>query len=153
VVTGVCLLHLRNHRQDDADLAQSQDGQQEPIAAAGLPVHLAALIQPEGCQAGLVKGHLQVARSESDLNGGYTGLTPQAFSEKMRAAARATEFDVWALHADHITIKKGDAAEIDGTKQLIDAQVNAGDETPHQGAEADGGDAGGGDGGGPSMGS
>ena len=69
---------------------------------------------------------MELARSESDLKGGYTGLTPQAFSEKMHAAAKATGFDIWALHADHITIKKGDAAEIDGTKQLIDAQVKAG---------------------------
>ena len=53
-------------------------------------------------------------------------MTPQVFSEKMNAAAKAVGFDIWALHADHITIKKGDAAEIDGTKQLIDAQVKAG---------------------------
>ena len=44
----------------------------------------------------------------------------------MRAAAAATGCDIWALHADHITIKKGDAAEIDGTRELIDAQVKAG---------------------------
>jgi len=69
---------------------------------------------------------MELARSESDLKGGYTGMTPQVFSEKMNAAAKAVGFDIWALHADHITIKKGDAAEIDGTKQLIDAQVNAG---------------------------
>ena len=69
---------------------------------------------------------MELARSESDLKGGYTGLTPQTFSEKMHAAAKAIGFDIWALHADHITIKKGDAAEIDGTKQLIDAQVKAG---------------------------
>jgi fructose-bisphosphate aldolase class II len=69
---------------------------------------------------------MELARSECDLKGGYTGMTPQVFSEKMNAAAKAVGFDVWALHADHITIKKGDAAEIDGTKQLIDAQVNAG---------------------------
>jgi len=69
---------------------------------------------------------MELARSESDLKGGYTGMTPQVFSEKMNAAAKATGFDIWALHADHITIKKGDAAEVDGTKQLIDAQVKAG---------------------------
>ncbi len=69
---------------------------------------------------------MELARSESDLKGGYTGMTPQVFSEKMNAAANAVGFDIWALHADHITIKKGDAAEIDGTKQLIDAQVKAG---------------------------
>ena len=44
----------------------------------------------------------------------------------MQEAAKAVQFDAWALHADHITIKKGDAAEIEGTKQLIDAQIAAG---------------------------
>jgi fructose-bisphosphate aldolase class II len=69
---------------------------------------------------------MEIARSESDLKGGYTGMTPQVFSEKMNAAAKAVGFDVWALHADHISIKKGDAADIEATKQLIDAQVSAG---------------------------
>jgi fructose-bisphosphate aldolase class II len=44
----------------------------------------------------------------------------------MREAAQAVRFDIWALHADHITIKTGDSAEIVGTKQLIDAQIAAG---------------------------
>ena len=69
---------------------------------------------------------MELARSECDLNGGYTGLTPKDFSKKMQEAAKAVEFDIWALHADHITIKTGDSAEIEGTKQLIDAQIAAG---------------------------
>lgn len=69
---------------------------------------------------------MELARSECDLKGGYTGMTPSDFSAKMRKAAADVGFDMWALHADHITIKKGDAAEIEGTKQLIDAQINAG---------------------------
>jgi fructose-bisphosphate aldolase, class II len=69
---------------------------------------------------------MELARSECDLKGGYTGLTPKDFSEKMREAAKAVEFDIWALHADHITIKTGEPAEIEGTKQLIDAQIAAG---------------------------
>ena len=69
---------------------------------------------------------MELARSESDLSGGYTGLKPQDFAERMRNAAEAVQFDVWALHADHISIKKGDAAEVEGTKQLIDAQIKAG---------------------------
>jgi fructose-bisphosphate aldolase class II len=44
----------------------------------------------------------------------------------MREAAQAVRFDIWALHADHITIKTGDSQEIEGTKQLIDAQITAG---------------------------
>ena len=69
---------------------------------------------------------LELARSECDLSGGYTGLTPRDFSEKMNEAAKAAQCDIWALHADHITIKTGSATEIDGTKQLIDAQITAG---------------------------
>ena len=69
---------------------------------------------------------MELARSECDLSGGYTGLKPQDFSERMRNAAEAVQFDVWALHADHISIKKGDAKEVEGTKELIDAQIKAG---------------------------
>jgi fructose-bisphosphate aldolase class II len=69
---------------------------------------------------------LELARSECDLDGGYTGLTPKDFSEKMREAAKAAQFEIWALHADHITVKTGSPAEIDQTKQLIDAQIQAG---------------------------
>ncbi len=69
---------------------------------------------------------MELARSECDLNGGYTGMTPADFSEKMQKAAQAVKFSTWALHADHITIKKGDSAEIIGTKELIDAQIKAG---------------------------
>ena len=69
---------------------------------------------------------MELARSECDLKGGYTGLTPHDFGEKMREAAKAARCDVWALHADHITIKTGDAQEVDQTRQLIDAQIEAG---------------------------
>ena len=69
---------------------------------------------------------MELARSECDLKGGYTGLTPQNFSDRVNKAASEVGFDIWALHADHITIKKGDAAEIEQTKQLIDAQIQAG---------------------------
>jgi fructose-bisphosphate aldolase class II len=69
---------------------------------------------------------LELARSESDLKGGYTGLTPRDFSEKMREAAKEAQCDIWALHADHITVKTGSAEEIDQTKQLIEAQIEAG---------------------------
>lgn len=69
---------------------------------------------------------MELAKSECDLKGGYTGLTPKTFSEKMRQAAEEVEFDIWALHADHTTIKKGDDEELESTKKLIDAHVDAG---------------------------
>jgi len=44
----------------------------------------------------------------------------------MAIAAKKVQFDTWALHADHISIKTGEPAEIEQTKQLIDAQIKAG---------------------------
>lgn len=69
---------------------------------------------------------MELARSECDLKGGYTGMTPHDFSDRMQKAAKNVKFGAWALHADHITVKKGDAAEIASTKELIDAQIAAG---------------------------
>jgi len=69
---------------------------------------------------------IELARSECDLKGGYTGLTPKDFSARINKAAHEVKFDIWALHADHITIKKGDSAEIEQTRLLIDAQIAAG---------------------------
>jgi len=69
---------------------------------------------------------MELARSECDLKGGYTGMTPADFSKRMQDAAQNVGFGAWALHADHITIKKGDGPEIAGTKELIEAQIAAG---------------------------
>ena len=68
----------------------------------------------------------ELAKSESDLKGGYTGLTPQDFSNVVRGIANDVEFAEWALHADHITVKKGTDDEIEVVKGLIDAQIAAG---------------------------
>ncbi len=69
---------------------------------------------------------IEIARSESDLSGGYTGMTPQLYGEKAIRDATEVGHDVWALHADHITVKKGDEEDIAGTKALIDGQIEAG---------------------------
>lgn len=69
---------------------------------------------------------MELAKSECDLEGGYTGMTPQMYGDLTRAAAKEVGFDIWALHADHLTIKKGDEAEMSKMKKLIDAQIAAG---------------------------
>ncbi len=69
---------------------------------------------------------MELAKSESDLNGGYTGLKPKDFALMSKEAAKEVAFDVWALHADHLTIKKGTEEEIQEMKKLIDAQIAAG---------------------------
>jgi fructose-bisphosphate aldolase class II len=68
----------------------------------------------------------EIARSECDQNGGYTGMRPMDYAEQIRKAAQEVEFDMWSLHADHITVKKGTPEDIAGTKELIDLQVEAG---------------------------
>jgi fructose-bisphosphate aldolase class II len=69
---------------------------------------------------------MELAKSESDLNGGYTGLKPKDFAEITKKTAKETEFDVWSLHADHLTIKKGTQEEINAIKELIQEQIRAG---------------------------
>ena len=68
----------------------------------------------------------ELAKSESDLKGGYTGLTPSDFSKRINQIAEEVEYDKWVLHADHLTIKKGTADEIADTKKLIQAQIDSG---------------------------
>jgi fructose-bisphosphate aldolase class II len=68
----------------------------------------------------------EIARSESNLEKGYTGLSPADYSAKIREAAEKVGFDMWVLHADHITVKKGTPEDIEGTKKLIDGQIAAG---------------------------
>ena len=68
----------------------------------------------------------ELAKSESNLEGGYTGLTPGEFSRRMNEVANEVGHDMWVLHADHITVKKGTPEEVEETKKLIDAQIQAG---------------------------
>lgn len=62
---------------------------------------------------------LEIAKSESNLDKGYTGMTPGEYGEQIKQAAREIGFDIWALHADHITLKKGTPEEIEQVKKLI----------------------------------
>lgn len=68
----------------------------------------------------------EIAKSECDVGRGYTGMCPEDYAEQIKAAAEKVGFDCWALHADHITLKKGDEKDVADAKRLIDAQVEAG---------------------------
>ena len=68
----------------------------------------------------------EIARSESNLDGGYTGMTPMDYGRFCKETAREVGFDVWGLHADHITIKKGTEEELDSTQDLIAGQIEGG---------------------------
>ena len=69
---------------------------------------------------------MEIARSECNQDVGYTGMDPKAYGEQCQIAADEVGFDMWALHADHITVKTGTPEDIQKTKELIDSQVDAG---------------------------
>lgn len=69
---------------------------------------------------------IEIARSECDLKGGYTGYTPKDFANRITKAANKVGCTKWALHADHISIKSGDKKTLDDTKKLVKAQIDAG---------------------------
>jgi len=69
---------------------------------------------------------LELALSEMNLEGGYTGLTPKAFAQRVRQAAENVGWYGYVLHADHITVKKGTDEEIERVKREIKARVEAG---------------------------
>ena len=68
----------------------------------------------------------ELARSECNLEGGYTNMTPANYGRVTMETAKDVGFDMWVLHADHIGIKKGTPEDIEGTKKLVAAQIEAG---------------------------
>jgi fructose-bisphosphate aldolase class II len=69
---------------------------------------------------------MELALSEMDLNGGYCGVTPASFAQRVREAAEKVGWFGYVLHADHLTVKKGTDEEIENVKKEIDARVEAG---------------------------
>jgi len=69
---------------------------------------------------------LELALSEMNLKGGYTGLTPKAFAERVRKAAENVGWFGYVLHADHVTVRKGTYEEIDNVKRELEARIEAG---------------------------
>jgi len=69
---------------------------------------------------------LELALSEMNLKGGYTGMTPKTFAERVRQAADNVGWYGYVLHADHITVKKGTDEEMENVKREIRARIDAG---------------------------
>ncbi len=69
---------------------------------------------------------LELALSEMSLEGGYTGYTPDSFAKRCASAAEKEKWFAYALHADHITVKKGTEEEIEKVKKEVEARVKAG---------------------------
>ena len=69
----------------------------------------------------------ELARSEGDLKGGYTGQTPEIFARTVLEYADQTGFSrPFFIHGDHITVKKTTPEAVEDTKKLIEAELAAG---------------------------
>ncbi len=69
---------------------------------------------------------LELAKSECNLEGGYTGLMPKDFANACFETAGKVKFDYWVLHADHLTIKSLSEDKIRAVEKLIKAQIDVG---------------------------
>ncbi len=69
----------------------------------------------------------ELAKSEGDINGGYTGQTPEIFADMLLDYADKYKFTKPLLiHGDHITVKDTSEKNIESARQLIEAELKAG---------------------------
>jgi fructose-bisphosphate aldolase class II len=69
----------------------------------------------------------ELAKSESNLKGGYTGMTPAQYADTVFTYAEALKFSKpFFIHGDHVTTKSPDAAVVGESRDLLKAQLEAG---------------------------
>lgn len=69
----------------------------------------------------------ELTATEGGLDGGYTGQTPEIFSQTVIEYAESVRFSKpFIIHADHVTVKSSSPEELAAAEMLIDAQLKAG---------------------------
>lgn len=69
----------------------------------------------------------ELAKSEGNLKGGYTGMTPRIFFDTIMDYADKTGFTKpFFIHGDHVTTKSKDPAVVEDSRALIKAELEAG---------------------------
>jgi fructose-bisphosphate aldolase class II len=69
----------------------------------------------------------ELAKTEGNVDGGYSGMNPQAFVDTILAHAKKVNFSVpFLIHGDHITVKNSSAKEVEDARALIAAELAAG---------------------------
>ena len=69
----------------------------------------------------------ELAKTEGNVDGGYTGMNPETFVHTILSHAERVNFSVpFVIHGDHITVKNTSAKEIDEARALIAAELSAG---------------------------
>jgi fructose-bisphosphate aldolase class II len=69
----------------------------------------------------------ELAKSEGNLKGGYTGMDPYKFADTVFGYAEAVQFTKpFFIHGDHVTTKSPDPAVVGESRDLIKAELEAG---------------------------
>ncbi len=69
----------------------------------------------------------ELAKSESNLKGGYTGMAPAQYADTVFGYAEQIGFSKpFFIHGDHVTTKSPDPAVVGESRDLIKAQLEAG---------------------------
>jgi fructose-bisphosphate aldolase, class II len=69
----------------------------------------------------------ELAKTEGNVDGGYTGMNPEGFVDTILAHAKKVNFSVpFLIHGDHITVKNSSEKEIGDARALIAAELAAG---------------------------
>ena len=69
----------------------------------------------------------ELAKTEGDVNGGYTGQTPKIYADTILEYAEKVGYTKpFFIHADHITVKTTDEKDITSAEELIRAELAAG---------------------------
>ncbi len=69
----------------------------------------------------------ELAKSEGDVDGGYTGQTPEIFVNTILEYAQALNYRLpFIIHGDHITVKDTSEKAIESARLLIAAEMKAG---------------------------
>ena len=69
----------------------------------------------------------ELAKSEGNLKGGYTGMPPHIFADTVFGYAEAVKLTKpFFIHGDHVTTKSPDPAVVGDSRELIKAELEAG---------------------------
>lgn len=69
----------------------------------------------------------ELAKSEGDVDGGYTGQDPETYFKTVAEYADGFGFDrPFFIHGDHITVKDTSEAAVESARRLVQAEMEAG---------------------------
>lgn len=69
----------------------------------------------------------ELAKSEGGVDGGYSGQTPEIYTETILEYVEQMNFELpFYIHGDHITVKSTDKKDVESGREQIAAEIKAG---------------------------